>query len=107
MKLKTDSYAFRFFGVNLLAPLAVHLVVGLIAIAGPDLSRLYVALGVIVLINASNLALAVFYSGWPRVGLLVITAFNILSLFAMGALSFLTSLFGWVHIVPDLVKLIH
>ncbi|PLW74965.1 hypothetical protein [Cohaesibacter celericrescens] len=107
MKLKTDSYAFRFFALNFFVPLAVHVLVAILATLGPDLRQLFVALAVIAAINASNLALAVYYKGWPRISFLAITAFNILSLFAMGALSFFTSLFGWVDIVPDLVKLLH
>ncbi len=106
MKLKTDSYAFRFLTLNLFLPLAVHLLIGLIGLVGPDLRQMWVALPVILLINSLNLTYAFYCRAWQRTGLLVIVGFNILSLFAMGALSFLTSLFGWVHIVPAFVGLL-
>lgn len=107
MKIKTDSHAFRFFAINLFAPLLIHFVVAVISLIGPDLRQLYVALPVIVLINAANLTMAALNTGWVRIGFLVIASFNLLSLFAMGALSFLTSLFGWLDIVPDLVALFY
>lgn len=106
MKLKTDSYAFRFFALNLLLPLSIHLLVGMIGLVGPDLRQLWIALPVILLINSLNLTYAFYCQGWQRIGLLVIVGFNIISLFAMGALSFFTSLFGWVHIVPSFVALL-
>ena len=106
MKLKTNSYAFRFFALNLFFPLGIHLLVALIDGVGPNLRQLWVALPIIMLINSLNLSYAFYCKGWERVGLLVIVGFNIISLFAMGALSFLTSLFGWVHIVPEFVGLL-
>lgn len=106
MKLKTDSYAFRFFALNLFLPLGIHLLVGVIGWFGPDLRQLWLALPVIMLINSLNLTYAFYCQGWHRTGLLVIVGFNLISLFAMGALSFFTSLFGWVHIVPEFVSLL-
>ena len=106
MKINTKSYAFRFFAINLFFPLSVHIAVGLVGFAGPDLRILPVALLIIGLVNVTNLSFAFHYRAWQRVGLLVITAFNLISALAMGALAFLTSLFGWVHIVPDLVHLL-
>ena len=106
MKLKTDSYAFRFFALNLFIPLGLHLLIALIDVVGPNLRQLWVALPIIMLINATNLTYAFYCKGWQRIGLVVIIIFNILSLFAMGALSFFTSLYGWVHIVPAFVALL-
>ena len=104
MKLKTNSFAFRFFAVNLFVPFAVHVIFRLLLLlTGIDLRVMIIALMVIMLINAINLTMAWFYKGWERVGLLVITAFNLLALFAMGALSFFTSVVGWPWIVPEVV----
>lgn len=97
-------FAKLFFALNLGLPLLVHLLIALIHLAGPDLRQLWLALLVIGGINLANIVYAFLFSGWPRVALITITAFNLLSLFAMGALSFFTSLFGWLHIVPQLIE---
>ena len=107
MKLKTDSFAFRFFALNLFAPIGIHILVALIDAVGPDLRHAITVLFVVGAINSINLTMAYFHTGWDRVGLLTITAFNVISVFAMGSLSFFTSLFGWVHLVPDIVDLFY
>lgn len=98
-------FSVAFFVLNLLIPLLVHLLIMLIGLVGPDLRDLWLALVVITGINIGNLYCATLSKGWHRAGYLIITAFNLLSLFAMGALSFFASIFGWLHIVPDLVAL--
>jgi len=97
-------FAKLFFALNLGLPLLVHLLIALIHLVGPDLRQLWLALLVIGGINLANITYAIVFKGWPRIALITITAFNILSLFAMGALSFFTSLFGWLHIVPHLIE---
>ena len=100
-----NRFAVVFFALNLFIPLLVHLLIMLIGLIGPDLRTLWFALFVIAGVNIGNFYFAAIGSGWHRVAYLVIAAFNVLSLFAMGGLSFFTSIFGWLHIVPDLVAL--
>ena len=96
-----------FFALNLGLPLLFHLLIALVDFIGPDLRDLQVALAFIAILNVSNLVLGFYSKGWWRTGYFTITAFNILSLFVMGALSFFTSLVGWLHIVPELVAMFY
>ena len=99
-------FALIFFSLNLVFPLLVQIGVAIIGLFGPDLRILAVALPVVFLINVANISLAFYYKAWQRVGLITIMLFNAASIFATGGLSFFTSVFGWDHIVPDLVTLI-
>ncbi|WP_319411174.1 hypothetical protein [uncultured Cohaesibacter sp.] len=99
-------FALIFFSLNLVFPLAVQIGVAIIALFGPDWRNLAVALPVIFLINVANISLAFHYRAWQRVALITIMLFNAISVFAMGGLSFFTSVAGWEWIVPDLVNLL-
>jgi cytochrome c oxidase subunit IV len=106
MRSQPARFALVFFSLNLFFPLAVQIGVAIIGLFGPNLRTLAVALPVIFLINVANISLAFYHKAWQRVALITITLFNAISVFAMGGLSFLTSVAGWEEIVPDLVSLI-
>ena len=106
MHSQPARFALMFFSLNLLFPLAVQIGVAIIGFWGPDLRSLAVALPVIFLINVTNISLAFYYKAWQRVALITIMFFNAVSVFAMGGLSFFTSVIGWEEIVPDLITLL-
>lgn len=106
MPSQPARFALIFFSLNLLFPLAVQIGVAIIGLFGPDLRSLAVALPVIFVINVANISLAFHYKAWQRVALMTIMFFNSISVFAMGGLSFFTSVIGWEDIVSDLITLL-
>nr|WP_321458228.1 hypothetical protein [uncultured Cohaesibacter sp.] len=106
MQSQPGRFALLFFALNLVFPLAVQISVAIIGLFGPDLRSLTVALPVIFVINVANISFAFYYKAWQRVALITIMLFNAVSVFAMGGLSFFTSVIGWEEIVPDLVNLL-